>query len=484
MLREFYLKPIRLFLLALSLILLLLPVACGDEEKPEVPAEDPFAASTGFKRGSDAASSKQKMERAPKQGSSAQRMLNTPGPKRKLNLPTATPTPTPAPTQAPTQTPTPTPTPVVAPTPPAGSPLGLVPIYQYAMLDCDYLRNNQDSVAAYLQFDIVGDDGPNTINGTEGPDVIDGGGGNDTINGLGGNDIICGGPGLDVIHGNDGEDALFGETGPDILYGGSGRDTLVGGPGDDSGSDNNTQKGLDGGQGDDWLYGGAGDDRMEGGPGNDTLFGGQGDDKIYGDYLEGTEEKDCPTDVIGNAPPEPCRDWIYGGFGNDSLFGGPDNDSIDGDIIPIEWINKDAANQYYPDEWFALKQQGSPIPPFGNDLIHGNQGNDWLRDPGSDGLPNNIWGQEGDDIIIGGEDIDYVYGGLGNDEAWGRGGNDQMHGDENGDPEDNFDKLYGGEGFDILSIADLKIGGPNPPDHPDRCVDNAPQFEVICDDDL
>ena len=49
---------------------------------------------------------------------------------------------------------------------------------------------------------------------------------------------------------------------------------------------------------------------------------------------------------------------------------------------------------------------------------------------------------------------------------------------------DNFDKLYGGEGFDILSIADLKIGGPNPPDHPDRCVDNAPQFEVICDDDL
>ena len=451
----------------MTLVLLLLLIACGEGENLENPTADPFASSTGFKRGSDPAY----IERAPKQGSSSQRALDTPGPKRKLNLPTPTPAPTP----------TPTPTPLIAPMPP-GSPLGLVPIYYHAMLDCDYLRENQDSVAPYLQFDIVGDDNPNIINGTEGPDVIDGGGGNDTINGLGGNDIICGGPGMDVLHGDDGEDALFGESGSDILYGGLGRDTLVGGPGDDSGSNGGMQKGLDGGQGDDWLYGGAGDDRMEGGPGNDTLFGGHGNDKIYGDYLQGNGEQDCPGAVIGSVSPEPCRDWIFGGFGNDNLFGGPDNDSIDGDIGPLESINEDAANQYYPDEWFALKEQGSPMPPFGNDNIHGNQGDDWLRDPGSDDQTNFIYGQEGDDIIIAGEGVDHVFGGLGDDEAWGRGGDDQMHGDENGDPEDNFDKLYGGEGFDILSIADLKIGGPNPPDHPDRCVDNAPQFEVICDD--
>ena len=159
----------------------------------ENPTADPFASSTGFKRGSDPA-----FERAPKQGSSSQRALDTPGPKRKLNLPTPTPAPAP--------TPTPTPTPLVAPMPP-GSPLPIVPIPVHAMLDCDYLRENQDSVAPYLQFDIVGDHLPNILNGTEGPDVIDGGGGNDTINGLGGNDIICGGPGMDILHGDDGEDA-------------------------------------------------------------------------------------------------------------------------------------------------------------------------------------------------------------------------------------------------------------------------------------
>ena len=222
---------------------------------------------------------------------------------------------------------------------------------------------------------------------------------------------------------------------------------------------------------------------MEGGPGNDTLFGGEGHDKVYGDYFEGYDEIDCPVAVVGNVNPEPCKDWIFGGFGNDILFGGPDNDSIDGDIITLASINVDAANQYYPDAWLALKKQGSPILVFGSDNIHGNQGDDWLRDPGSEIQQNNIYGGEGDDIIIGGEGVDHIYGGLGNDEAWGMGEKDQMQGDVVGDPAGNFDKLYGGDGFDILTVADVKIGGPNPPDHPDRCEDDASQFEVVCDDD-
>ena len=75
--RFFIFYPNQLIPLALSLILLFLFAACGDGEKLEDPTSDPFSASTGFKRGSDASSSQQKMERAPKQGRSSQRALDT-----------------------------------------------------------------------------------------------------------------------------------------------------------------------------------------------------------------------------------------------------------------------------------------------------------------------------------------------------------------------------------------------------------------------
>jgi Ca2+-binding RTX toxin-like protein len=216
------------------------------------------------------------------------------------------------------------------------------------------------------------------------------------------------------------------------------------------------------------------------------LFGGLGKDDLYGDDFIGTDEESCPIVIVMGAigNPEPCRDWLFGGFGDDQLYGGPGNDSIHGDILVLFEDLCPWCDQYYPDDWIELKNQGGPLPEFGSDTLHGNWGNDWMKDPGSTAgiQKNNFYGGEGDDVLIGGENRDLIWGGPGADEAWGNAGDDSLKGDDYGDPYKNYDKLYGGEGKDILSIADVMLGGPNPPGDPDTCKDNETTFKVPCDD--
>jgi hypothetical protein len=113
------------------------------------------------------------------------------------------------------------------------------------------------------------------------------------------------------------------------------------------------------------------------------LFGGLGTDDLYGDDFIGNDEQTCPIVMGAEYNPDPCRDWLFGGFGDDFLFGGPDNDSINGDIWPLNLIKMPPPNQYYPDEWIELKDQGGSLPEFGSDILHGNWGNGWMYDPGS-----------------------------------------------------------------------------------------------------
>ncbi len=90
---------------------------------------------------------------------------------------------------------------------------------------------------------LVGGDGGDTINGGAGHDTLEGGAGSDLINGLGGNDTIDGGAGIDAIRGDDGDDTLRGGFNHDEYSGGAGNDRLVnsfnddqfvGGPGIDT----------------------------------------------------------------------------------------------------------------------------------------------------------------------------------------------------------------------------------------------------------
>ena len=81
---------------------------------------------------------------------------------------------------------------------------------------------------------IVGNNGPNILNGTPGNDKIFGLGGSDIINSGAGNDLLCGGSGPDTVNGGAGNDTIDGGTGNDIANGGSGNDTVKGGAGNDT----------------------------------------------------------------------------------------------------------------------------------------------------------------------------------------------------------------------------------------------------------
>ena len=83
-------------------------------------------------------------------------------------------------------------------------------------------------------FLIYGDDGADTIAGGVGNDTIYGGEGNDILQGNSGNNLIYGDGGKDLLNSASGSDTLYGGDGNDILDAGGGNDSVFGGDGDDS----------------------------------------------------------------------------------------------------------------------------------------------------------------------------------------------------------------------------------------------------------
>jgi Ca2+-binding RTX toxin-like protein len=352
--------------------------------------------------------------------------------------------------------------------------------------DCSWIRANWDDPIwnGYTKV-VLTDEADGTLaepyEGTDEDDLIDGKGGGDYINGKGGNDIICGGPGNDTIHGDgDGSkgpagDVVFGEEGLDTLYGDEGDDLLIGGRESDYPADG-TNLDIDhvwGGSGSDWIIGGPGADTLEGGSGQDFMFGGKGPDNLYGETIEGSSAAQCPTE-------EPCNDVIYGEFGDDQLWGGPGNDNLRGDVNGIYLIQLTLKGKQTP-YWGcwqptnATGDAGFVTVDFclGNDNIHGNHGDDRIFDIGSQvvegiGEPGNqLFGQEGNDDILGGKYKDAIRGGEGNDRIWGGEGPDILWGGSGLSSEGSVDvtpgagddELYGGAGDDNLNAAEIKVGG-------------------------
>jgi hypothetical protein len=81
--------------------------------------------------------------------------------------------------------------------------------------------------------------------------------------------------------------------------------------------------------------------------------------------------------------------------------------------------------------------------------------------------PATVYGNEGNDVVLGTAAADEIFGGDGDDILWGRGGNDYISGEAGGDylyGEDGDDVLLGGSGNDWLwggSGADVGNGGAN-----------------------
>lgn len=82
-------------------------------------------------------------------------------------------------------------------------------------------------------FQIIGDEIENILEGGTGHDLIEGEEGNDTLFGGDGNDTLGGGNGDDDLDGQEGTDKLFGDAGNDTLRAGHGHDILQGGSGND-----------------------------------------------------------------------------------------------------------------------------------------------------------------------------------------------------------------------------------------------------------
>ena len=173
-----------------------------------------------------------------------------------------------------------------------------------------------------------------------------------------------------VVVGTPGDDFLPGLGGNDIIRGLAGNDRLEGGDGDDiirggQGNDN-----INTGAGDDLVFGGRGNDTVGGMAGRDTVFGGAGDDTI--------------------AWNDPTGDVVFGDAGNDILRGG--------DVAA--------------------------------DTIFGGNGDDLIRAVANQSLanhaPDRLFGDRGNDTIIGGNAADTIEGGAGDDILSGFGGADQF----------------------------------------------------------
>ncbi len=149
------------------------------------------------------------------------------------------------------------------------------------------------------------------------------------------------------------------------------------------------------------------------------MNGESGDDLVCGDYAH--------SDVANGS------DVIYGGIGNDTLNGGCYN----AEFRYVYELPGQEENQIYGED--------------GNDVITGDNGWDEIRGGAGNDLiwgmdfADTLYGETGDDEITAGYGDDTAFGGIGNDILAGQDGADSLEGGE-GD-----DWLLGGIGSDALS---------------------------------
>jgi serralysin len=242
------------------------------------------------------------------------------------------------------------------------------------------------------------------------------------VDGTAGNDLLPGLGGDDIIRGFAGDDTLQGGDGNDTLLAGLGNDTLEGGAGNDFLSGGQGDDNINTGQGDDVVLGGAGNDRIGGMAGRDIVRAGAGDDFIQWN--------------------DPTGDVVFGGRGNDTILGG--------DVAADE--------------------------------IHGGAGDDLIRafttSPESATASDRLFGDAGDDVVIGGNAADIIEGGRGNDILTGNDGADvfRFRANQTGDdtitdfdPSEDVVELVGFDAsFDPLAAlsatskgTELDLGGGN-----------------------
>ncbi|MEH6585177.1 MAG: LEPR-XLL domain-containing protein [Halioglobus sp.] len=290
----------------------------------------------------------------------------------------------------------------------------------------------------------LGDGGNDIIDGDDGNDIIFGGAGNDDISGGENNDHVVGGRGFDEIDGDGDDDVLFGNEQDDIINGGAGVDVIAGGFGDDTLHGDADNDYMTGSRGRDIMFGDGGDDEMHGegepdimfgGADNDLVIGGMGADIMMGDSGvvvkfdvdgetdlvigddSGTVVSDYEaaagagdidaivgsldlilTDVLGSDG----NDILSGGEGGDIMLGGGGNDLGGGDVDP-RLTTANTSEESTPD--------GDDVMIGDGGIVEFNQrrlqriASVFTDDPGGT-YRDTLYGDNGDDIIIGGRGSD------------------------------------------------------------------------------
>jgi Ca2+-binding RTX toxin-like protein len=295
---------------------------------------------------------------------------------------------------------------------------------------------------------------------------------------LGGPDYDAAGAASDIgaadeIHGESGDDFIYGMVGNDILFGDGQDDDLIGGYGHD------------------WISGGTGDDGILGDDGriytsrNDT-----NDEQLYG--IEGFKTSElnefistpgkiqqATINVEGrlkktanltpfNVDPAATQDLlfraryaddiIYGGLGNDSIHAGSGDDAVSGaEALPAFYDYDHPSNPgnvlgFNPDTGeFADYNENDALSKVEGFLLNF-EAVDQLGEKVNDG-DDVLFGDLGNDWLVGGTNSDHLYGGYGND-LLNVDDNLDTNGGANNQPDPQLfadaDIAYGGAGRDRL----------------------------------
>jgi len=302
-----------------------------------------------------------------------------------------------------------------------------------------------------------GDAAGDTITGIE--NVI-GSNYNDTIEGSSANNRLLGGAGNDTLKGGGGEDHLEGGAGADFLDGSAGGYAYAdyttaaqgvsaylawtaGNSGDAAGDTYNNIKGMVGSSFADILSGNDVDNTIQSGDGNDWLFGWAG------------------------------SDYLVGGNGNDVLSGGTGNDLLDGgDGLDVAFY-RDAAQTLFTVKDYGFKtglvdgrsygislDMTNSINNFGEaaydtllniENLWGSRYDDVIR---KDDVGGQIYGFEGNDILVGGAGDDVFYGGTGADTLTGGAGAEDffiLHYNDSGNQVNEWGQTWLAEGNDTYT---------------------------------
>ncbi|MCF4165851.1 hypothetical protein L2U69_09370 [Zavarzinia compransoris] len=373
---------------------------------------------------------------------------------------------------------------------------------------------------------LVGGDRADVLEGNSGDDVLIGGAGGDTLRGGSGTDVASyenstrsvildlhapglnggdaqgdtfdsieifrGSNNIDIFIGNDQNLSFEGLAGNDLFLAGSGKESFSGGLGFDAVSyaladqgvlidfgnpaantgfaagdsfssievvrGSNFADEMRGGAGDDSFEGADGDDLLVGGAGDDTLVGAGGDDTLVGgegaDTLNGDEGVDTAS-YADSAGVTVALDGSLAGTG----------DAAGDTFIDVENLigSRTGANNLRGDAGANLLIGGDAVDKIegggGRDTLDGGAGNDRLF-----GLADQdtLRGGAGDDRLFGGGENDILLGGDGDDELSGGNNRDTLRGDAGNDiligggHEDRF--LFATRNFGHDTIADWQDG--------------------------